>query len=190
MTEDQIRSDIKARLPTFFCDRRARVIEELEICAGKARADMAVITDRLIGIEIKGPKDRLTRLKCQADYYSKCFDEVVLVVHERLAREATGLVPQWWGIVVSQERDGDHFYKMKRRPTQNQHVDVNAVLGLLWRIELEALFAEHLQIEAPASSSKRKLRQQLLEVICPSILKVAGILLLREREDWRSVQIS
>jgi hypothetical protein len=32
----------------------------MEVCSGRTRIDLAVIADRLIGIEIKGPKDDVT----------------------------------------------------------------------------------------------------------------------------------
>lgn len=190
MTEEQIRLDIRARLPRLFAKTSgARLVEEMEICAGKARADMAVISDRLIGIEIKGPQDNLDRLPSQVDQYSKCFDQVVLVVHDFLAKDAIRLVPRWWGVMVGNDKNGTNTYYLKRRPTQNSCVDVDSVLTLLWRQEIEALFVQFLGLAPPIRASKRKLREQLLAEISSSALKIAGIDLLRQRQDWRSVSI-
>jgi len=190
MTEDQIRSDIRAQLPSFFpsaCE--ARLVEEMEICTGKARADMAVITDRLIGIEIKGPQDNLSRLPNQVGQYSKCFDQVVLIVHEILARDAIRIIPRWWGIVVGADKNGNRSYNWKRRPAKNCGVDTDAVLALLWRTEIEALFVQFLNLAPSVRVSKRKLRDKLLANVPQSALKVAGIQLLRQRREWRSLPI-
>lgn len=190
MNENQIRQDMKAQLPRLLGKTtKARLVEEMEICAGKARADMAVIADRLIGIEIKGPRDNLNRLPGQVDQYSKCFDEVLLVVHEQLAKDAIRLVPQWWGVIVGSEKDGTNSYDLKRQPAQNRCVDVDSVLALLWRQEIDALFVQFLGVASPIRTSKRKLRERLLADSSLSALKCAGIDLLRERKDWRSVAI-
>jgi hypothetical protein len=190
MTEDQIRSDIRAQLPRFFPSiSEARLVEEMEICTGKARADMAVITDRLIGIEIKGPQDKLDRLPNQVSQYSKCFDQVVLIVHEILARDAIRIVPRWWGVVVGADKNGNSSYRWKRRPAENCEVDVGAVLALLWRTEIEALFLRFLNSVPSLRTSKQKLRDKLLADVPSSALKVAGIQLLRQRREWRSLPI-
>lgn len=190
MTEKQIRQYIKAQLPRLIPKTsEARLVEEMEICTGKARADMAVISDRLIGIEIKGPQDSLDRLPNQVDQYSKCFDEVLLVVHELLVRDAIRLIPRWWGVIVGTEKGGTCSYYLKRNPTQNRGVDVNSVLSLLWRQEIDELFVQFLGLTPPVRFSKRQLRARLLADSSSSALKSAGIDLLRKRQDWRSVPI-
>lgn len=191
MTEDQIRLDIRAQLLQVLCrDSEARLVEEMEICAGKARADMAVISDQLIGIEIKGPQDSLSRLPGQVDQYSKCFDQVVLVVHEHLAKEAIQIVPRWWGVVVGENRNGINQYRLKRQPTQNRRVDLAEILALLWRQELEALFVQFFKFAPPLRASKRHLREQLLAATSHPALKIAGIRSLRHRREWRSEAIA
>src|SRR5690242_7488403 len=99
ITERAIRTFVRARLRRLVQSRsRAFLVEEMEVCSGRARIDLAVIGDRLIGIEIKGPQDSVTRLPDQAKAYSQCFDQVVLVVHESLAEKARPLIPYWWGL--------------------------------------------------------------------------------------------
>lgn len=191
MDENQIRSDIRAQLARFIRNpSAARLVEEMEICAGKARADMAIISDRLIGIEIKGPRDNLNRLPLQVAQYSRCFDQVVLVVHEVLAEKALRLIPRWWGVFVGADRNGASSYQLKRRPAWNRCVEVESILSLLWRQEIEVLFVKFLDLEPPSRASKRKLREQLLAGTAPSVLKVAGINMLRQRQDWRSAPIT
>jgi len=86
ITEQDIRSRVKAKIPRLLKKTHdALLIEEMEVCQGRARVDIAVIADFLIGIEIKGPKDNVSRLPGQVRAYSQCFDRVVLVVDESLA---------------------------------------------------------------------------------------------------------
>lgn len=191
MTEDRIRLDIRARLSRMFGGGSgALLVEEMEVCSGKARIDMAVICGRLIGIEIKGPRDDLHRLPCQADQYSKCFDQVVLVVHDALAQDAIGLVPEWWGVVIGSEEAGSYTYRLTRRPAKNRQVDVEAVLALLWRDEIELLWSKFLQQPPPPKASKKQMRKQLFSDAQSNELRVAGIDLLRKRQDWRSLPIA
>lgn len=190
MTEAEIRIDIKAQLSTLLRGlSEAVVVEEMGICAGKARADIAIISDVLIGIEIKGPQDTLTRLPGQVTYYSKCFDKAVLVVDELHASNALELIPAWWGVVVSSTESGNKSYQLMRQPDINVDVDLDSVLSLLWRPELEELFGQILKQPPSQRASKQRMREQLIEGTAPQMLKSAGLELLRHRRDWRSEQI-
>lgn len=111
------------------------MVEEMEVCSGRARIDLAVIGDRLIGIEIKGPRDSVTRLPDQAKAYSQCFDHVVLIVHESLAAKARPLIPNWWGLIAGRQVDGRIRYRVVRRLRTNPSLNLERVLSLLWREE-------------------------------------------------------
>src|SRR5688572_8739206 len=106
-SEQEIRAFIKSQVPRLLPSKsRAFLVEEMEVCSGRARIDLAVISDRLIGIEIKGPKDDVSRLPSQVKAYSECFDLVILAVHEALATRASVLIPEWWGLAVGVQRQG------------------------------------------------------------------------------------
>lgn len=190
MTEQKIRSDIRAEITNRFSRHPGtRVIEEMEVCSGKARVDVAVISDLLIGIEIKGPSDDLHRLPGQASQYSRCFDQMVLVVHDRLAGAAAKLVPTWWGIVVGAECGNSYTYRLRRRPRKNPEAKADAVLSLLWRVEIARLWAELFLTAAPAKASKKRLRYELLSTFSTERLRAAGISLLKNRLDWRALPV-
>jgi hypothetical protein len=166
-----------------------RVVDELEICSGKARADMVIISDRLVGIEIKGPGDRLDRLPRQIEHYSRCFDEVFLVVDEVLLEEASTLVPGWWGVVVITKGKGGVSYRLKRSSLQNSLVDIEAILSLLWRSEIEELYTRLLAAPPPTRASRGRMREELVQSQPQRVLKAAGIDALRKRQGWRSTEI-
>ena len=190
MSDAKIRTDIRALLPRVFRNAdEALLVEEMEICSGKARADMAIISKQLIGVEIKGSKDTLRRLPNQIDQYSRCFDQVVLVVHESHANKAIQLVPNWWGIVVNSDEKNKMPYSIKRRPELNDNFELESFLMLLWKPELEVLCSKLLNWRPAQRNSKQNLRERLISNAINSQLKEAALGMLRIRKEWRSVRI-
>jgi hypothetical protein len=190
VTEEAIRTFVKARLSRLVrSPSRALLVEEMEVCSGRARIDLAVIGDRLIGIEIKGPQDNVARLPGQAKAYSECFDHVVLIVHESLARRARALIPDWWGLIAGRQIDGRIRYRVDRRSETNPNVNLERVLSLLWREEIDALLADLLGSRSKPKATKKSIRAELLAQVEPPILHYASLRKLRERTEWRGVPI-
>lgn len=89
-----IRSAITAQLRAQFGDDPdSLIIEELGLCHGSARVDVAVINGCIHGIEIKSDCDKLDRLPRQIRVYSSVLDEVTLVVAPRLSAKALAMIP-------------------------------------------------------------------------------------------------
>ena len=190
LSEQDIRTFVKTQVPRLVRSRsRAFLVEEMEVCSGRARIDLAVIADHLIGIEIKGPKDNVTRLPGQAKAYSQCFDLVVLVVHESLAKKASALVPSWWGLVVGQQKESRIRYRFERRPEPNPSLNLETLLSLLWREEIDALLSDLVGGNPKPKASKRAIRAELLAHIEPPVLRHASLQKLRDRTAWRCVPI-
>lgn len=190
LSERCIREFVKSRIPSLIKSRsRALLIEEMEVCSGRARIDLAVIGDHLIGIELKGPKDDVARLPRQVKAYSQCFDRVVLVVHESLAQKARPLIPDWWGLVVSLQNGRQLTYEFERRPKTNPALDLDALLSLLWREEMDSLLAELLGNTPKPRATKKTIRAELLSIVTPQVLRQASLKKLRDRANWRGVPI-
>lgn len=93
--ESLIKSDVLSSL------RRRRIINRHSIIASEfvlgstgRRADLAVYNGTsFVGIEIKSKHDSLRRLRDQLETYNSCFDEVLLVLHERHLNEAFHIAP-------------------------------------------------------------------------------------------------
>jgi hypothetical protein len=121
-------------------DADTRVIEELALCEGLARIDMAVVNGRIHGYEIKSERDSLTRLPGQIAVYSRALDLVTIVVSSVHADRVLTMVPKWWGVTVATGSGGVVRLEERRRPTPNPAIDTYAQAQLLWREEaLEAL---------------------------------------------------
>ena len=79
-------------------DPHTLVVDELGLCEGEARVDIAVVNGFIHGFEIKSERDTLERLPHQVEVYSLVLDRVTLVVAENHAAHAMEVIPDWWGV--------------------------------------------------------------------------------------------
>ena len=79
-----IRSALRSRLlAKHAADADTVIIDELGVCRGKVRVDVAVVNGMLHGYEIKSDRDNLRRFSGQVDFYGKVLDRATLVVGEK-----------------------------------------------------------------------------------------------------------
>lgn len=64
-------------------DKTTVLTSEYRLQNTGVRADLAILTDHLVGVEIKSGKDSLKRLRQQMAVYTTYFDHVILVVAPR-----------------------------------------------------------------------------------------------------------
>src|ERR1700755_210395 len=100
-------------------DQHTLIVDELGLCQGAARADVAVLNGSLAGFEIKSDRDTLARLPNQAQIYGRVFDYVTIVVGAKHARSIRSSVPSFWGITVASEMDGHLELKTRRQAKRN-----------------------------------------------------------------------
>jgi hypothetical protein len=141
--EPAIRSALRSRLLGENADDPDTVlIEELGLCRGQVRIDVAVVNGLLHGYEIKSDRDSLRRLGNQVDAYGKVLDQATLVVGDRFLGEVFDLVPAWWGVLHVRPTDGEPQFKVVRRPCKNPQRDPRALVELLWFDHAIALLEE------------------------------------------------
>ena len=137
-----IRPALRARLLVDQGEGEAMVIDELGVCRGQVRIDLAVVNGVLHGYEIKSDRDSLRRLESQIELYSKVLDRVTLVVGDRHLAEALDAVPSWWGVLrVHADQNGPRFDPV-RREGKNPHRDPRSLVELLWLDDAMALLAQ------------------------------------------------
>jgi len=126
-------------------DGNTILVEELGICNGAARVDVAVVNGSVHGYEIKSERDTLQRLPLQICEYNRVFDYVTIVVSSPHLMKVKQAVPKWWGISLA-EKSGDEVKVVQvRQARKNASLDRFALAQLLWRDEaLEALAARGL----------------------------------------------
>lgn len=161
------------------------IVEELGVCQGEARLDIAVINGALLGYEIKSESDRLTRLPSQRDIFNRVVDRMTLVTSPNHLTEARSLVPKWWGLLVTCWNGDDLALKHVRKARPNLHVDPAAYVQLLWRNEAMDI----LNSLGISTGLTRKPRRILWERLVNSLTKkeLSAIVRqkLRQRTSWR-----
>jgi hypothetical protein len=116
-------------------DPNTVVIQEMGLCKGDARVDLAVVNGHLHGYEIKSDEDNLDRLPSQRDLYGKVFDRMTVVSGARHLSKVRRIVPEWWGIQRAElGKSGVEIHKV-RGNKPNPKVDPQALAQLLWRDE-------------------------------------------------------
>lgn len=112
-----------------------RVREELGLCLGATRVDMAVINGSLHGYEIKSAKDTLARLDRQIHLYTKVLDYSSVVGAERHIAKLSAAVPASWGLISVLDAPKGYSLHCLRKPSRNLEVDPLSIAQLLWRDE-------------------------------------------------------
>ena len=171
----------------YKTDAGTMIVEELGLCRGTVRVDLAVVNGSLKGFEIKSARDTLRRLSAQAATYSRIFDTMTIIVAERHLQGAEALIPRWWGIQVVTTNDSSTALTIEqvRRERTNPQVDPKSLVQLLWRPEvLELLNQRNL-----TKFLKSKPRQVLWDVLAQTVplleLQQMVRTCLRSRSHWR-----
>lgn len=162
------------------------IVEELGLCQGVARVDLAVVNGTVHGYEIKSERDTLARLPSQTGVYNRTLEFVTVVAAKSHTASARLLIPQWWGIWEATKRSSKVELRIVRKARRNPRLDSYAIAQLLWRSEaLQALSERGLSCGMLSKS-----RRQLWECLASSvtIAELGSIVreqLKRRGESWR-----
>ena len=141
--DSAIRASLRSRLRgQHGQDADTVLIEELGLCRGRVRIDIAVVNGLLHGYEIKSDRDSLRRLGSQVDLYGKVLDQATLVVGDRFLAGAADLVPAWWGVLHVRPAPQGLQFRAVRRPERNPQRDPRILVELLWSDQALALLEE------------------------------------------------
>src|ERR1700735_5066660 len=105
MRDLDIRRELRQQISRVHTgDPDTLVVEELGLCQGLARVDVAVINGSIHGYEIKSDQDTLSRLPAQAVTYNRVLDFVTIVVGSCHVQRIRQSIPRWWGLSVATQR--------------------------------------------------------------------------------------
>lgn len=107
--------------------------EELGVCRGAVRADLAVVNGLLHCYEIKSDRDSLRRLSTQVAVYSDVFDKITIVVGSRYIAGVRKILPRWCGILKVSRQDRTLSVQSIREPQPNTKVKASKLVEFLWR---------------------------------------------------------
>ena len=170
-------------------DADTRIIEELGLCQGSARVDLAVVNGTIHGYEIKSECDTLARLPGQINVYSTALDFVTIIAAPTHVARIAQLVPSWWGVwSVARCRNGFRL-KPSRESQRNPGINPFALAQLLWRDEaLEAL--AYYGLTAGARSKPRAFLWHRLasNLTLEQLGDIVRTRLKQRRAQWRSLE--
>lgn len=177
MLEAQLKEVVLRRISK---SKSSKVWYEMVAAKGKARVDIAKCSTRqLVGWELKTEGDNLKRLPRQVLWFSKIFDKMTLVVHEKHLEKAIKQVPMWWRI----ESYGVCGFKVVQKGGVNPKVSLAMLCKVLWRSELLSIL-KSLGEKNLSKLNKSKLRQLLWRKRDPALVKRIVRKTLLGRKDW------
>lgn len=162
------------------------ILDELGICQGDARIDVAVVNGAINGYEIKSESDTLERLPRQTDAYNRVFDTVTILTASRFIEGIEDIIPEWWGITKAEmENDGVVHFFSYRPPQQNPNIDPLSLAQLLWREEALSILKERGLHKGLLSKPRQVLWNALAEKLELKDLKDEVRKKLKARLRWR-----
>ena len=157
--------DIRESLFEFLEEKydKIRIIEEKSM--GESRADVvAILTDKIVGIEIKSDADSYARLERQIKDYELYFDYNFIVVGSTHAKSVVEHVPKHWGIVSVEQFDNMLDFYIIREADINPNCKIEKKIRILWRPELAHILAIK-EFPAYKAKSKEFVRDYLVEKV-------------------------
>ncbi len=188
MKDIDIRKALLKKLEKKSClDEGTLIIEELGLCCGEVRVDLAVVNGYIHGYEIKSEQDTLKRLPNQLKIYCRTLESITFVVNYDHLENVKRMIPSWCGILQANNNEGRVELVQIRRSLRNPSLDPTSIVQLLWRDEaLEILRERHLH-QGIVSKPRAVLWNRLVE--CLSIDELCSVIRfkLKTRQGWRVV---
>jgi hypothetical protein len=128
-----VRELLKQHLRNAHPGQATVVLDELGLCQGDVRVDVAAVNGELAGFEIKSPADSLARWPKQRRVYSKVVDRAWLVAPQKTLDAAKA--PGWWGLIRIVETADRLGLRVVREAQVNPSPDAYSIACLLWRDE-------------------------------------------------------
>jgi hypothetical protein len=170
---------------TYAGDADTLIVEELGLCTGNSRVDVAVINSALIGYEIKSDQDTLIRLPNQIEIYRRILDYVIVVACPEHVERIMQLTPEWFGITAARGCAEAVELQQVRPGRANPSVEPYALVQLLWRDEALQLLKESGLDRGVRSKPRADIWQRLAQARPVAELGRLVRNQLRSRIDWR-----
>lgn len=176
----------------FPRDPDTLVINELGICQGIARVDIAVINGKIHGFEIKSESDTLERLPSQLEVFNRVLETMTIVTGEKHLGKVKKLIPKWWGIIKVSQINNAVCFEQLRKSRKNPGVDPLSLVQLLWHNEAKSILEHNNIFKGLKSKPRRLLWSALADHLPPK--KLSDIVRttlknrdsLRKRNSWRA----
>lgn len=177
--DPDVRALLKQYLDAVHDGTGTLVLEELGLCQGDVRIDVASVNGELSGFEIKSPSDTLARWPKQRRIYSKVVDRAWLVAPQKTL--AAAQPPDWWGQIAVFDLDDRVGLRIVTPARDNPRLDALSVAKLLWRDEAIALLKNAGCARGVMTKSRRLVWKRVVEAIAMDDLRAAVRAALQQR---------
>lgn len=188
MKDPEIRAAFLGKLGRKYVnDPETIIIEELGLCQGEARIDIAVVNGSMHGYEIKSDQDTLKRLPGQILTYNRVLDYVTIIVSSLHLESALKIIPDWWGILEARRNKSSEqikFHKI-RCVKKNLNLDAEAIVQLIWKDEAIRILRNRELHKGYLNKTKWILWEKIIEEIPINELKKEIRTIIKSRENWR-----
>lgn len=176
-----VRALLREYLEDLNRDTDTVVLEELGLCQGDVRVDVAAVNGELAGFEIKSPSDTLARWPKQQRIYSKVVDRAWLVAPTKALEKA--VAPDWWGLIGVFEV-GDRLGLRVARPAGlNPKPDPKSIAKLLWRDEALEVLRNAGTARGVMTKSRSVIWKRLVETVSLDDLRASVRAALKRRPE-------
>jgi hypothetical protein len=176
-----VRTLLKEFLDAIHAGTKTVVIDELGLCQGDVRVDVAVVNGELAGFEIKSPSDTLARWVNQRKIYSKVVDRAWLVAPTKTLDAADA--PAWWGRIAIFELDDRLALRIVKPADLNPKPDALSIAKLLWRDEALAALKRAGCARGVMTKPRRVIWRRLIESVSIDDLRASVRAALKQRPD-------
>lgn len=177
--DSDVRSLLKRHLSQVHSGTQTLILDELGLCEGDVRVDVAAINGELSGFEIKSPADTLKRWPKQLRVYSKVVDRAWLVASEKALETANA--PAWWGLIRVVETANQLAIRVLREADRNPAPEPLAIAQLLWHAEALAVLEKRGTARGVRSKRRTFAWERLVETLTLDELRAAVRGALKER---------
>ena len=183
MKDKEIRTILIEYLKNEY--EKARIYQEKNI--GNSICDLMLVSDKLIGFEIKSDGDNYERLQGQIASYNKFFDKNYIVVGKSHVNSVQKKVPEDWGIFCIEQTN----IKLVHEAKKNKRVDRKNQLSILWTIELKNILLKN-SLPLYAQKSKSYIIDRILDSVEEKRLgeQIASELLSRDYSVFEAKDVT
>jgi hypothetical protein len=162
------------------------VVDELTLCQGDARIDLAVINGSMHGYEIKSESDTLERLPNQIMAYNQVMDTITIVTGECHLDKVIDMIPTWWGISITSKFEDNKIQLIDvRKSSDNPDINPLSVAQLLWKEEALSILKELGLHKGYLSKPRNILWERLASSLSLEDLQCHVRKKLKSRKNWR-----
>ena len=188
-TRRAVDPDVRALLRDYLAHVHGddtRILEELGLCQGDVRVDVAAVNGELAGYEIKSPSDTLARWPNQCRVYSKVVDRAWLVAPEKTLKKAD--IPDWWGQIAIFELEDRLALRVVKDAASNPSPDPLSIAKLLWRDEALEVLRGAGRARGVMTKSRKVVWKRLIESVDRDDLRASVRAALKRRPEMVELQ--